>query len=229
MLKDIVMILSGIIGGYLFIKIRQKIINQTKGIVEEKFNVSKFVSGMTNVTSSTGWAKDIYSLFNLRKLIIVGVILSVIFGYGYWKGRTNAPVNLNLQGKEVTIKLNEHYLKIEKSGDTKVLDKDGKVLKVIKVKDIPELSKALRPYGFILEPVVVLGSGIGLNGIEGEAGLGLSWIKYFKYNLDSFLTNKGIYPLGISYKITDNSGAGLGVGKGWQGDNRIIMYYKWRF
>jgi len=228
MLKDIIMILSGIIGGYIFIKVRQKIVNQTKEVVGEKFSLPKFLSGMTNVTSSVGWAKDIYSIFNLRKVIIIGVILSVACGYSYYKGRMGAPVNLNLQGKEVTIKLNEHFLKIEKNGDTKVLDKDGKVLKIIKVKDIPELAEALRPYGFKHNLFVTAGGSIG-NNVKKEAGIGLEWFKYFKYNLNSFITTAGLYPIGIGYNITENFDLLAGLGIGYEGDKRIYIGGKWKF
>jgi len=75
LLKDGLMILSGLVGVYLLIKIRQKIVNQTKETVEEKFQLPKFLNGMTNITSSVGWAKDIASIFNLRKLIISVIVL----------------------------------------------------------------------------------------------------------------------------------------------------------
>jgi hypothetical protein len=228
-LKDIIMILSGIIGGYLFIKIRQRIINQTKNVAEEKFQLSKFLGGMTNIISPVGWAKDIYSIFNLRKLIIVGVIIGVIFGYGYYKGQLGKPVVIDWRGKEEFVKLNEHYLHIQKDGSMQVLDKDKKtVLKEIKVKDLDSLRKYLRPYGLILEPIFVAGGGIGEKGGSMEAGAGASVLKWFKWKLDGFLTQKGVY-IGTSYQITDNSGAGLGIGKGYKGDNRVILYYKWRF
>jgi hypothetical protein len=228
-LKDIIMIASGLIGGCLFVFIRNKVIHQTKEIVEEKFNLPKFTGGMLNVTSPVGWAKDIASLFNLRKLIIIGVIIGVIYGWGWYQGHLGKPVHFDMRGKEATIQLNEHYLKIEKDGTAKIVDKDGKILKTIKVKDIDGLRQALRPYGFKLEPIVVAGGSIGESGAGFEGGAGISWFKYFKYNLDSFLTSKGLYPLGVSYSITDNSGIGLGAGIGFKGDKRIILYYKWKF
>lgn len=229
MLKDIIMILSGLIGGYLLIKIRQKIINQTKEVAKEKFNLPKFTSGMLNITSSVGWAKDIASLFNVRKFVIYGLIISIIFGYGYFKGRKGAPVHFDMRGKEATIQLNEHYLKIEKDGTAKVVDKQGKILKTIKVKDIPELEKALRPYGFILEPIAIAGGSLSATGAKIEGGVGISWFKWYKTKLDSFLTTKAIYPLGISYSITERSGIGLGAGMDYKGERKTIIYYKFRF
>jgi hypothetical protein len=111
-----------------------------------------------------------------------------------------------------------------------VLDKDKKtVLKDIKVKDLDSLRKLLRPYGFICEPVVVAGGSLGETGAGVEAGAGLSWFKWYKTKLDSFITTRALYPLGVSYSITDNSGAGIGGGVGFKGDRRIIIYYRWRF
>jgi len=229
MLKDIIMILSGLIGGYLFIRIRQFIIKRGVETVKDNFDTSKFSKGMLSVSDRVLWAKDISSIFSIRKLIIYGLIIGVVFGYGYFKGRKGAPVHFDMRGKEATIQLNEHYLKIEKDGTAKVVDKEGKVLKTIRVKDIPELERALRPYGFMLEPIVVAGGSLGETGAGIEAGAGVSWFKWYKTKLDSFLTTKGIYPLGVSYSITDRSGVGLGAGVGYKGDKRIIFYYRWRF
>ena len=228
-LKDILLIVSGLICAYLFTIIKQKITQRTKEVIGEKFNLGKFASGMTNVVSPVNWAKDVASLFNLRKLIIYGIIIGVIFGYGFYKGRLGKPINVDLgYGKEASIKLDGSYLHIYKDGSVYVEDSEGNKVKQIQVKDIPELQRKLKPYGFILEPIFVAGSGIGESGVSGELGAGVSFIKYFKWKVDTFLTQKAIY-LGTSYQITDNSGAGLGMGKGYKGDNRVILYYKWKF
>ena len=228
------MIIGGIIGGYLFIKIRQKVINQTKQIAEEKFNLPKFTSGMLNVTSPVGWAKDIASLFSLRKLIIIGIIISAIWGYGYYKGKVNKPVQLVIdEAVEFTIPVPHSDLALYKAKHSTQLQwintVTGKVISVVKVKDIPELAKKLRPYGFILEPIIVAGGSLGESGAGFEAGAGVSWFKWFKAKIDSFITSRGIYPAGVSYGLTENSGIGLGAGMGFKGDKRVILYYKWRF
>ena len=102
-------------------------------------------------------------------------------------------------------------------------------IKNIKAKDFPLLAKQLRPIGFILEPVGVAGYGVGENTGGGfEGGAGISFLKYWSWKLDAFLTNRGVY-LGTAYQITDNSGIGLGAGKGFEGDNRVILYYKFKF
>lgn len=196
---------------------------------KECFNAEKLAHGMLDVRSPVSWAKEISWFFNIRKLIIIALILGGIYGYGWYKGRLGAPAKIDLQGKEAIIQLNEHFLKIEKDGTAKVIDKDGKVLKEIKVKDIAGLREALKPIGFKLEPIVVAGGSLGESGAGIEAGVGISWFKYFKANIDSFITSRGLYPLGASYQLTPNSGVGIGAGIGYKGDKRVILYYKWRF
>jgi hypothetical protein len=189
---------------------------------------------MLNIGSSVGWAKDIASIFNLRKLIIIGVIIGVIFGYGYYKGKINKPVKLLIdEAVEFTIPVPNSPLALYKAKHSTELQwihlESGKVISVVKVKDIPELKKILKPYGFILEPIAVAGGSLGEGGAGFDAGLGISWFKWFRAKIDSFITNKGFYPLGVSYGLTENSGVGLGAGIGYKGDKRVILYYKWRF
>lgn len=235
LLKDALMILIGILGGYLFVLIRQKVITQTKEVVGEKFNLSKFSSGMLNVVSPVGWAKDIQSIFNLRKLIIIGVIIGCIYGYGFWKGQQGKPVQIKLDyATEMTIPIPGDGIALHKPKNSYGLEwidtHTGKVIAVVKVKDIPGLAKKLRPFGFHIKPIGVLGGGVGTNGIGFEGGAGLSWLKYFKWRAESFITNKGLYPMTIAYKITDNSGIGLGAGFGFKdAGKRAILYYRWEF
>lgn len=234
-MKEIIFVVIGIVFGYIMVLIRNKIIKKGIEEVKEKFDTDKFLKGMFSVSNNVLWAKDISSTLNARKIIIYSLIIGVIFGYGWYKGRLGAPVQFNLHGKEALIKLNGHFLRIDKNGNAFVVDKDGKILKTIRVKDIPSLRKALRPYGLIFEPIVV--AGVSLEGkkeennlkIIPEGGIGVSWFKYFKAKLDSFITNKALYPFGVSYSITDNSGIGLGLGIGYKGDERVLLYYKWRF
>ena len=235
LLKDGLMIVSGLIGGYLFIKIRQKVVKQTKEVVEEKFNLPKFTSGMLNVTSPVGWAKDIHDIFNLRKLIIIGIIIGCIFGYGWYKGHTNQPVQLVIdEAVEFTIPVPHSDLALYKAKHSTELlwinTVTGATIGKVKVKDIPELAKKLRPYGIDLRPFVTAGGSLGQTGTKAEAGLGMQWFKYFKWHLDSFLTNVGIYPLGVSYSITDNFDILAGAGIGYKGgDKRIYIGGKWKF
>ncbi|MEQ9716529.1 MAG: hypothetical protein ABGF52_13510, partial [Candidatus Asgardarchaeum sp.] len=95
----------------------------------------------------------------------------------------------------------------------------------------------LKPFGFILEPIAVVGGSIGTDGtIAGEGGIGISWFKAWKIRLDSFITTKGLYPLGVSYKLDNiglkNSAVGIGVGTGYNNflvDKRVIAYFTLRF
>lgn len=196
---------------------------------KEVFQIKKLKKAIV-LNSSVEWIKDLVSIFNLRKLIIYFVIISCIFGYGYFKGRGNTPIQINLDyNKEFKMKLDSHYLvKPKYSSNLRIEDKNGNLVKDIKAKDFPLLANQLRPIGFCLEPIAIVGGSIGEKTKGFEGGAGVSFIKYWKCKLDTFLTNRGIY-IGTSYSITENSGAGLGIGKGFIGDNRVILYYKFKF
>lgn len=228
-MKEILVLLSFFIAGWLFSNLRGKILDRVKDTAKEVFDIKKFRAGLFRVTDKVSWAKDIAEMFNVRRLIIYGLIASSLFGYAYWKGQQGKPIYLDIAyGKEVQIKLNGDYLHIKKDGTVYVEDKNGNIVKQLAVKDIPALKRRLRPIAFQLVPIGVMGGGLSSDGIEFEGGGGVSFLRYWKWRLDTFLTHKGIY-LGTSYKITDNSGVGIGAGKGYQGDNRVILYYNWKF
>jgi hypothetical protein len=196
---------------------------------EEPVNITKLRTGMLSLANPVLWLKDLAGLLNIRKLIIYALIIGGIYGYGYIKGVKGKPVHFDMRGKEATIKLNEHFLHILPDGTAQVEDKDGKVLKRIAVKDIPELKKALMPIGIDIKPFFTAGYGASMNGTSGmEAGVGTSLFKFYKVHLDTWLTNGGIY-LGADYRLTDNFGAIIGAGKGFEGDNRIYLGGKWNF
>jgi hypothetical protein len=209
----------------------EKIYKQVCSIPEptECFNTKKAITGLIDVKNPVLWMKDLASLLNVRKLIIVGIIIGIVWGFGYYKGHGSAPAYFDMEGKEVTIKLNEHYLKIYKDGSSAVLDKDGKILKIIKVSDIPELRKAIKSYGFDLKPFATAGGSLGLKEAKAEGGLGLQIFKWYKWAYDVFITSAGAYPLGISYKLTDNCSAIVGAGVGYKGDNRFYGGIKFIF
>ena len=229
MFNIIGLIITGIVIGLIFTYLRGKILDKVKDTAKEKFNTKKLRAGLFRISDKVAWAKDIAQLFNLRRICIYLFIATIIYGVGVYKGKLGKPVTFDLRGQEATIQLNEHYLHILESGTAQVEDKEGIVLKEIKVKDIPELRKALKPFGFVLEPIFVVGGSLGINGSGFDIGGGISWLKYFKWKIDSFITNQGIYPLGTSYQITNNSGIGIGYGYGYKGDQRIISYYKFKF
>jgi len=268
-LKDIIMVASGIVGGTLFIVLKNKIFGKAKEavvkvipdedkakikelyekglvpkavyeevfpvtpVVTETFNTTKAVTGLVNIKNPVLWMKDIASIFNLRKLIIVGVILSAIWGYGYYKGNTGKPVNLVISVEsEFTIPVPNSVLALVKTKGSTELKwvnlETGKVVAIVKVKDIPELKKILKPYGFRLKPFVTVGGSLGESKAGFEGGAGIDFFKWFKWNANAFVTNLGGY-LGVGYNITDNFDIMIGAGKGWKGDNRVGLFGKFKF
>jgi len=190
------------------------------------FSFKKFKDNFT-VTKEEGkkWGKTLGWWINWRNWAVVGFIVAAAFAYGHFKGQGNTPIQIDLDyTKEFRMKLDSHFLvKPKNSENIRIEDKNGNVIKNIKAKDFPLLAKKLKPIGFILEPVGIVGTGAGGKKKGVEYGAGVSFIKYWKWKLDGFLTNRGIY-VGTSYQITDNTGLGLGAGKGYAGDNRIIFY-----
>jgi hypothetical protein len=166
----------------------------------------------------------------IKTILVLLIIGSCIYGWGWYQGHLGKPVVIDWRGKEEFVKLNEHYLHIQKDGSMQVLDKDKKtILKEIKVKDLDNFRKYLRPYGFHLKPFVTGGGSLGATGAKGELGVGIDFFKWYRTNLNAFLTNVGAY-LGLGYQITDNFDALLGVGKGYTGgDTRVYIGGKWKF
>lgn len=199
--------------------------------VKESFSWKKLLK-MFTIFNPVEWAKDISSLFNLRKLIIYALIVGSIFSYGWYKGTKGKPIEIGIgYGKEAIIELEKNrQLYIAKDGKVYLRDGDGEVIKQISVKDVPTLRRKLAPLGLKLEPVLIfgIGSGFQVDSQEYEVGGGVSFLRIWKLNLETFLTNKGVY-LGSSYSITDSSGLGIGVGQGWKRDWRGILYYRIKF
>ena len=205
----------------------------------EFFSVSKFVSGMFGLFSPSDWGKDLASLFNIRKLLIFALIIGAIFGYGYWQGKINQNLLIDIgEYKDSYIKLlDDNVLHIDENGTVTIEDADGNVLKRLKSKDLDALKKQLKPFGFELSPIGVIGIGGSTDGsIDGEGGIGIRWFRAWRINFESFLTNKGIYPLGISYKLDGiglkNSSFGIGAGTSYDNflqDKRLLAYFSIKF
>lgn len=223
-------IVSAILGALLFPIIKGFIISAGTKVIKEKLGIE-----VKNVyTGSTLLAKIKYDLqpikfltTSIRTLLVAAVIVGAVYVIGFWRGQVNKPVHFDLKGKEATIKLNEHFLKISSDGTAQVIDKQGKVLKVIRPKDIPELERELRPIGFEFKPVMVTGLGVGTS-IKYEAGLGVSVFKFNKFSLNGFITNGGAY-VGPSYKLTSNFDALVGIGKGYEMETRVNVGGRWKF
>lgn len=199
---------------------------------KEPFSWEKFRK-IFDLGDGVEWIKSIKEIIDLRKLTIYGIVIGAIFAYAYFQGRGDTPIQTNLDyHEEHKMILNGTYIhKPKYSNDIYLKDtKTNKIIKHMKAKDFPLLAKKLKPVGFILEPVGIVGIGAGtVSGSGMEVGAGISWLKCWKWKIDSFLTTRGIYPLGASYQITNNTGIGLGIGKGWTGDNRVILYGRIKF
>jgi hypothetical protein len=165
----------------------------------------------------------------IKTALVLLFLAGCIYGYGWWRGKQGVQPILDWHGKEEWVQLNEHYLHILKDGTMEVVDSDKKtVIKKITVKDLENLKKNLRPYGFQMKPFVTAGGSLGEKTKGFEAGAGIDFFKWYKTNANAFLTNLGAY-LGVGYNITDNFDIMLGAGKGWKGDNRIGLFGKWKF
>jgi len=211
-------------------------IGKTSKVPQESFDGKKLRSGLFNLFNPILWIKDFVSIFNIRKLIIYIVILSTVFGYAYYQGLGGKPVRLDLKyGKAVTMRLGEgRYLNVAKNGIITVQDKDGNILKTLKVRDIPELNRRLKPTGFQLRPFIMGGMSAGTGGESGmEVGAGVSFFRFWKMELDAFVTSHPAAYLGTSYSVTENFSVGVGAGMGFrqadEKDIRAILYGKWKF
>jgi len=199
----------------------------------EKVDGRKFTTGMLSLFNPVLWLKDIFSLFNLRKLIIYALILGTVFGYAYYQGLRNKPIKLDIgYGKEATINLNGEELYIDKDGNVFLRDsKTKKVIKQISVKDIEGLRSKLSPFGFELTPIMLAGLSAGGNDAGAEVGIGFSFIRFYQARLEAFITSYPAVYLGCSYKleriapILKNSGIGVGLGSDAE-DLRGIVYWR---
>jgi len=232
-MKDIILTyLAGVLTFLIFNWIRSWIIKVMADKIGERFSWIKFFAGMLHIFDPVLWAKDFASIFNLRKIIIYLTVAFIILSVGYYKGKTEKPINVDL-GKEVKIYIDKNeVLHITKDGEMFVEDKEGNVKKQVKVKDLPELQKKLKPFGLVIEPIFVSGMGYDVQKgkFDSEVGAGISFLKWFRWRLEAFLTNKAGY-VGMSYRIKKDGNAhvGIGVGKGYNGDDRVIGYirFKW--
>jgi len=232
MIKQFLTYIGFFVAGGLIVYLLSKLKKATANPETEKVSGKKFWEGLVAYFNPVLWMKDFVSLFNLRKLTIYFLIAGLVFSYAYIKGLGEKPVNVKLGwGREAFIEINENkdYLHIDKEGNVWIKNKKGEVLKQIKAKDMKGLQAQLAPIGLQFKPFILGGYGYGSSGGSLEGGVGVSFLRAWKANFDAFVTNKGIYG-GVSYKLTDNSGVGLGVGKGWKKDEyRGIIYYKFEF
>jgi hypothetical protein len=199
-----------------------------------KIDLEKLKHGLFNILDPVLWMKEICSWINLRKIIIILLIAGSVYGWGYIKGVQGKPVHFDVQGKEAFIRLNGTTLHIKADGTAEIIDtKTGKKIKDINVHDVKDLDKLVTPLGFQLKPIGVLGVGYGGGKSSAEGGVGISWYHAWMANLESFITNKAIYPIGISYRLNQlkmpNSSVGIAGGLGYDKSQRVLFYYRWQF
>ena len=199
---------------------------------KENFDWGKFFSGF-QLFNPVSWGKRLVSVF--WNLVVYGVIIAVIMGFGYYSGYRNRPIKIDLgYNKEAVIEINaqKDYIHIQKDGNVFIKNKEGKILKQIAIKDVPNLQKALIPFGLDLKPFVLAGYSSGLKG-DGqlEGGIGLQIAHAWRLALDAFITTCPAVYAGISYQVTDNFYVGGALGRSLRDfdDVRGIIYMKWRF
>lgn len=206
--NPIVMIAGGIAIGFL-INILKKVIKViiTKG--NEPFSFKKLITG-----------------FSSKSLGVILIFLTCFYGYAYWRGQQSKPADFSMSyEKEIIVIIPDGARTFSKPKDSSKaywIYSNGKKEEV-KQGDIEQISEYLKPYGFILQPVGVIGYGFSNVSSEKEVGVGLRYVKCFKYLADISITSKGIYPIGVSYRISDNSAIGISAGTGYKEGERGLL------
>jgi len=251
MLNNIGVLASFFVAGILFVYLKKVIVSGfkvfVKGKVQKKkvttgeiFNWKKARKGLFSMGSSVEWMKSIKEILDIRKLTIYLTVIGIIFAYGWFQGRQDTPVQVELgYGREAYIQIDKTTkLHIAKNGYVYLKDKKGNIIKQISVKDMEGLRKKLSPIGLEFSPIAVVGYGVGStnyyyrNNSGMEAGAGVSFLRYWQGRVDAFITNRGVY-IGTSYRLDklkmSNSSIGVAIGKGFRGDSRGIVYWSVKF
>jgi len=214
------------------ISIKSNEVSRDKFGGDEYFSWRKFRK-IFDLGSGIEWIKSVKEIIDLRKFVIYATIIGLIFAYGWWKGTGDKPIDLDIgRYQEVVIRLNGNQLHIYKNGEVWIEKyKTGKKIKRIKVKDVPFLNDKLKPVKLKLRPILVAGGSTNAIGeTEGEIGVGVSFAEMWKLSLEGFITSYPAIYGGVSYAITDNTGVGIGYGKGLKElDDRILIYGRIRF
>jgi len=189
------------------------------------------ITTLLKLVSPFHWQESV-NFFKTKKFVLYIFLGLAIYGVAYVHGLSNKPIHIDfLKGQEARIKINDNeYLHILKSGTVNLEDEAGHKLHTIKVSDIPALQKALMPVGFELKAFATVGGSIGANRqTQPEAGIGVSFFKLWKANIDVWATQYAGY-IGADYQLCPNSGPLVGIGRGWAGDDvRIYAGWQWKF
>jgi len=249
MLETILTLGSFFIAGILFVYLKKVIVGGFKTMAKAKLNKdevstkevfkwNKVRKGMFSLGNAVDWSKDITSIFNIRKFIMLFTVVGIVFAYGWFQGRQETPVQVELgYGREAYIQIDKDTkLHIAKNGYVYLKDKKGNVIKQISVKDMEGLRKKLSPIGLQMVPIMVVGYGSGNSYYSRKSGLeygaGISFLRYWQMRAEVFITTKSIY-LGTSYKLDklkmSNSSIGIAIGADWEGNPRGLVYWSVRF
>ena len=184
---------------------------------QEKFSVRKLVQGL-NPLDPVGWAKA--SVLTLKSLILVGLVLLALYGYGYWKGYRNRPVQVDMKDAVIHLKNGEGKTHELKAKDGRLYF-DGQPVKTSNIKN-------QSPVGIELHPKAV--TGVTSSG-NVAAGVGLEVAHAYRFNLDLLALYKFL-GAGVSYDIrlekpvvVDNTSICIGVGRDLETDENAAILY----
>ena len=196
----------------------------------EVFSWGKFFSGIFSVLNPVDWAKDFASLFNIRRLVILALILGA-----FWYGLRDripsfnfGPNSLNDKSFSIVLPGTPDTLKLDSAGHVTIVNtKTGAKVGTVEVKDIKGLNAAIHPIGFELKPFLAAGGDVGSKGIHGDIGAGAHIFHIYNWQTDGLVTNSGAY-LGESYRLSKfmngNTSVGIGAGPQWKGGFGAIVY-----
>lgn len=193
--------------------------------MKEPFDIKKFLHGAFSLTDQELWGK-ITNIANIRVILVILVGLALFYGVAFWQGKKSKPVTIDcpkMEGFKATVPCpysqgDKHDIEIVNGHMTF----DGTV---IKEKNLP----ALKPYGIQFKPFVFAGVGTGNGQSSNELGAGASAAKFYRVDLNGYLTDKGFYG-GIGYRVTDNCYVVGGYGKDYKNLNeRVSVGLKWGF
>lgn len=184
----------------------------------EKFSLRKFLKTF-DFLDVVEWAKTFSVL--IRATVIVVLIAGGVFGFGYWQGQKNRPVQVDMKDTQI-------YLTDDEGKTHALVVKDGLMTfdgRSVKVGDIP----SLKPYGIELHPKGI--GGITSTG-KTTVGAGLEFAHFYRLNAE-LLALYQFLGIGVSYDIRfdgpikiDNSSLGIGAGRDFDtNENAVILYY----
>ena len=98
-MNNILFLIVGLIGGFTVVYVKNYITHRSKSIIKDKINTNSSIGNIYkkdgsepfqwkkflkifNLGNGVEWIKSIKEIIDLRKLVIYGVIIGIVFGYG---------------------------------------------------------------------------------------------------------------------------------------------------